>query len=50
MFPNSVLEKYVCHTITEVLIKLFERSSAYQLIVESSVDFFTHLFWFDYHY
>ncbi|VDO52894.1 unnamed protein product, partial [Onchocerca flexuosa] len=27
LLPNSALEKYVCHTVTEVLIKLFERSS-----------------------
>ncbi|EJW77813.1 hypothetical protein WUBG_11277, partial [Wuchereria bancrofti] len=34
LLPNSALEKYVCYTVTEVLIRLFERPSAYQLIVE----------------
>ncbi|VDK64075.1 unnamed protein product, partial [Onchocerca ochengi] len=32
--PNSALEKYICHTVTEVLIKLFERSSTHKLIME----------------
>ncbi|KAM3725760.1 Inositol 1,4,5-trisphosphate receptor [Dirofilaria immitis] len=36
LLPNSALEKYICHTVTEVLIKLFERPSAYQLIMEIS--------------
>uniref|UniRef100_A0A1I8EE46 Inositol 1,4,5-trisphosphate receptor n=1 Tax=Wuchereria bancrofti TaxID=6293 RepID=A0A1I8EE46_WUCBA len=36
LLPNSALEKYVCYTVTEVLIRLFERPSAYQLIVEIS--------------
>ncbi|VDO42645.1 unnamed protein product [Brugia timori] len=36
LLPNSAFEKYVCYTATEVLVKLFERPSAYQLIVEIS--------------
>ncbi|VDK72063.1 unnamed protein product [Litomosoides sigmodontis] len=36
VLADSALEKYVCRTITEVLIKLFERSSVYQLMVENS--------------
>uniref|UniRef100_A0A158Q836 Inositol 1,4,5-trisphosphate receptor n=1 Tax=Elaeophora elaphi TaxID=1147741 RepID=A0A158Q836_9BILA len=36
LLPNSALEKYVCNTVTEVLIKLFERPSAHQLIREIS--------------
>ncbi|KAL3982635.1 RIH domain family protein [Acanthocheilonema viteae] len=36
LLSNSALEKYVCHTVTEVLLKLFERPSAHQLIVEIS--------------
>ncbi|CAG9538689.1 unnamed protein product [Cercopithifilaria johnstoni] len=36
LLPNSALEKYVCQTVTAVLIKLFERPSAHQLILEIS--------------
>ncbi|EJD74264.1 cation channel family protein [Loa loa] len=36
LLPNSALEKYVCYTVTEVLIRLFERPSPHQLIVEIS--------------
>ncbi|VDK30939.1 unnamed protein product [Gongylonema pulchrum] len=34
LLPNSALEKYVCHTVTEVLIKLFEKPSVDQPIMD----------------
>lgn len=42
--PNSALEKYVCHTVTEVLIKLFEKPSADQPIMDVTVSLLFSLF------
>uniref|UniRef100_A0A183UJY7 RYDR_ITPR domain-containing protein n=1 Tax=Toxocara canis TaxID=6265 RepID=A0A183UJY7_TOXCA len=36
LLPGSALEKYVCHTVTEVLIKFFEKPFADQPLVDIS--------------
>ncbi|VDM97439.1 unnamed protein product [Thelazia callipaeda] len=36
LLPNSALEKYVCYTVTEVLINLFERRSSRHSITDIS--------------